>query len=59
MLKDKKVNNGHYILKNGKSSSLAFYNHVTDQIERIEKEFVYGIKPKNAEQAFAFHALLN
>jgi PhoH-like ATPase len=59
VLKDKKVNNGHYILKNGKSSSLAFYNHVTDQIERIEKEFVYGIKPKNAEQAFAFHALLN
>jgi PhoH-like ATPase len=59
VLKDKKVNNGHYILKNGKSSSLAFYNHVTDQVERIEKEFVYGIKPKNAEQAFAFHALLN
>jgi PhoH-like ATPase len=59
VLKDKKINNGHYILKNGKSSSLAFYNHVTDQIERIEKEFVYGIKPKNAEQAFAFNALLN
>jgi PhoH-like ATPase len=51
--------NGYYILKNGKTSSLAFYNHHTDQIERIEKEFVYGIKPKNAEQAFAFHALLN
>ena len=28
-------------------------------LERIEKEFVYGIKPKNAEQAFALHALLN
>jgi PhoH-like ATPase len=55
----KKANNGYYILKNGKSSSLAYYNHITDHIERIEKEFVYGIKPKNAEQAFAFHALLN
>ena len=55
----KKATNGYYILKNGKSSSLAYYNHVTDHIERIEKEFVYGIKPKNAEQAFAFHALLN
>lgn len=56
---DKKETNGYYILKNGKTSSLAFYNHHSDQIERIEKEFVYGIKPKNAEQAFAFHALLN
>jgi PhoH-like ATPase len=54
-----KLINGYYILKNGKSSSLAFYNHAVDQIERIEKEFVYGIKPKNAEQAFALHALMN
>ncbi len=59
ILGTKKATNGYYILKNGKSSSLAYYNHVTDHIERIEKEFVYGIKPKNAEQAFAFHALLN
>ncbi len=54
-----KTPNGYYILKNGKTSSLAVYNHATDHIERIEKEFVYGIKPKNAEQAFAFNALLN
>ena len=59
ILGNKKVPNGFYILKNGKTSSLAFYNHHTDHIERIEKEFVYGVKPKNAEQAFAFHALLN
>ena len=59
LLGDKKETNGYYILKNGKTSSLAFYNHHSDHIERIEKEFVYGIKPKNAEQAFAFHALLN
>ena len=59
ILKDKKINNGYYILKNGKSSTLAFYNQQNSQIERIEKEFIYGIKPKNAEQAFAFHALLN
>ncbi|MDG2505294.1 MAG: PhoH family protein [Crocinitomicaceae bacterium] len=54
-----KLTNGYYILKNGKSSSLAFFNHAVDQVERIEKEFVYGIKPKNAEQAFALHALMN
>lgn len=59
ILGSKKINNGYYILKNGKSSSLAVYNQWTDQVERIEKEFVYGIKPKNAEQAFALNALLN
>lgn len=58
-LGEKKEVNGYYILKNGKTSALAFYNHLTDRVDRIEKEFVYGIKPKNAEQAFAFHALLN
>ncbi len=55
----KKKINGYYILKNGKSSSLGFYNHFNEQIERLEKEFTYGIKPKNAEQAFALHALMN
>lgn len=59
ILGNRKINNGYYILKNGKSSSLAVYNQWEDQIERIEKEFVYGIKPKNAEQAFAFNALMN
>lgn len=59
ILGDNKVANGYYILKNGNSSSLAVYNSDLDQIERVEKEFVYGIKPKNAEQAFAFNALLN
>lgn len=59
ILGEHKIANGYYILKNGKTSSLAVYNPHLDQIERIEKEFVYGIKPKNAEQAFALNALLN
>lgn len=59
ILGSKKISNGYYILKNGKSSSLAVYNQWSDQIERIEKEFIYGIKPKNAEQAFALNALMN
>lgn len=59
ILGDKKVANGYYILKNGNSSSLAVYNPILDRIERIEKEYVYGIKPKNAEQAFALNALMN
>jgi len=28
-------------------------------LERVEKEYAFGIKPKNAEQAFAVRALLN
>lgn len=59
ILGDRKIANGYYILKNGNSSSLAFYNSSFDRLERIEKEFIYGIKPKNAEQAFALNALLN
>jgi PhoH-like ATPase len=59
ILGKKKKINSYYILKNGKNSSLCYYNHLNEEVERIEKEYVYGIKPKNAEQAFAFHALLN
>ena len=59
ILGSKKVANGYYILKNGKASSLAYYNHLKNTLERVDKTFVYGIKAKNAEQAFAVHALLN
>ncbi len=59
ILGDKKVANGYYILKNGKSSSLAYYEQSTDTIHRVEKEYISGIKAKNAEQAFAVHALMN
>ncbi len=55
-----KVQNNHfYILKNGKASSLAFFNPVEDRLERVEKINAYGIVPRNAEQAFALHAILN
>lgn len=59
VLGELKRTNGYYILKNGKTSSLVYYNQTTGMLERIEKEFVYGIKPKNAEQAFALNALTN
>lgn len=55
----KKVANGYYILKNETTSTLAYYNPLKDLIERVDKPFIYGIKAKNAEQAFAFHALMN
>jgi PhoH-like ATPase len=53
------IPNHFYILKNNKSSALAYYNPFTLSLERVEKKFISGIKPKNAEQAFAFHALMN
>ena len=59
ILKNKVVSNGFYIMKNGKSSALAYYNPFENQLEKVDKQYVYGIKPKNAEQTFALHALLN
>ena len=57
--KEPLMDNEYFILKSGKKSVLAYYNPETQLIERIEKQPIYGIKPKNAEQTFAIHALLN
>jgi PhoH-like ATPase len=54
-----KINNHYYILKNGKSSSLAFFNGESNLLHRVDKNYTYGVKPRNAEQTFAMHALLN
>lgn len=59
VLEEKPFPNHYFILKNGKTSALVFYNAETEQLERIEKKSAYGIKPRNAEQIFAMHALLN
>ncbi len=59
VLKDAKTANGYYILNKSSDSVLARYNNKTKQIERVEKSYAYGIKPKNAEQTFALDALLN
>lgn len=64
-LKDAKVlgkekrNNHFYVLKSGTSSALAFHGGMEKNIERIDKVYAMGIKPKNAEQAFALHAIMN
>lgn len=52
------VKNHYYILKSGKKSILAFFNSANGMIEHVEKQPAYGIKPRNAEQAFAIHAVL-
>jgi len=53
------VANHYFILKSEKNSALGFYNPITARIERIEKHAISRIMPRNAEQVFAFHALLN
>ena len=52
-------NNHFYILRNCSSSALGFFSEEKKLIERVDKSYAYGIKPKNAEQAFALHAILN
>ena len=56
--KKRKIN-AFYILKSTKNSVLAFYNEKNDTLERIDKKIAYNIKPKNAEQTFALHAIMN
>ncbi len=51
--------NNYFILKSEKNSVLAYYNHEDDMVEKVDKQIVYGIKPKNAEQTFAMHAMLD
>jgi PhoH-like ATPase len=53
----KPMKNHYYILKSGKKSVLAFYNSANGMVEQVEKRSVYGIKPRNAEQTFAIHAV--
>ena len=59
ILGSEKISNGYYILNNCSNSVLARYNGETDAIERVDKKYVFGIKPKNAEQTFGLNALLN
>lgn len=51
--------NGYYLLKNSKSSVLTFYNAGANSLEKLAKQVAYNIKPKNAEQTFALHAITN
>jgi PhoH-like ATPase len=56
--KEKPMKNHYYIIKSGKKSVLAFYNSANGMVEQVEKRSAYGVKPRNAEQAFAIHAVL-
>jgi PhoH-like ATPase len=53
------VPNHYFIIRNEQSSVLAFYNPKLEKIERVEKRPAYKILPRNAEQVFALHAIMN
>jgi PhoH-like ATPase len=59
ILGKQKLNNHFYILKSGNSSALAFHSANDGELRRIDKVYASGIKPKNAEQAFALDAIMN
>ncbi|MBW4891635.1 PhoH family protein [Mucilaginibacter sp. HMF5004] len=52
-------NNNFYILHGKRKSVPAFYNGQTQQLEEVVEQPVFNISPKNIEQSFAIHALLN
>jgi PhoH-like ATPase len=52
-------NNHFYILENKKRTVIANYDPVTHCLHHIPDQAVFQIKPKNPEQSFAIHALLN
>ncbi|MCU0422271.1 MAG: PhoH family protein [Bacteroidia bacterium] len=59
LFKSKPAANHYFVLKNNKTSVLCFYNPANESIEKIDKRSAHGIKPRNAEQTFAMHAVLN
>ncbi len=60
LVSDVKFPFNHFLIMNsGRKSALGFYNSAEEVVERVEKQTVYKIKPRNAEQAFAMHALLD
>jgi PhoH-like ATPase len=51
--------NEYVILRHAKKSALAYYQATTKSLCRVDKIPAYGIVPRNSEQTFALHALLN
>ncbi|PTX20198.1 PhoH-like ATPase [Pontibacter mucosus] len=57
VLQQEPEDNHYFVLKSFKNSVLGFYNRTEKRLERVDKITAYGVKPRNAEQAFALHAL--
>lgn len=53
------VQNQYAVVRNTSQSALVRYRAEGARLERVDKTLAYGIKPRNAEQNFALHALLD
>ncbi|RBQ03186.1 PhoH family protein [Pedobacter miscanthi] len=54
-----KNGNHFYVLKNKRKTANVFYNNSLKTISSVSTDAIFKIKPKNIEQAFAIHALLD
>ncbi len=53
------VPNKFYIIRNSNRSVLAYLDQEMGNLRKVDKNIIYGIKPRNAEQTFAVDALTN
>ncbi|HUO86930.1 MAG TPA: PhoH family protein [Thermoanaerobaculia bacterium] len=51
--------NHYFILRAPGASALAYLDPKSGRLERVAKATAYGVTPRNAEQTFALHAVLN
>ncbi|MBT4500027.1 MAG: PhoH family protein [Gemmatimonadetes bacterium] len=58
-LEDAPRPNEYLILRNGRKSALATFDAADNAVRHVDKLSAYGIIPRNAEQTFALHALLD
>jgi PhoH-like ATPase len=56
---EKPAGNHFFILKHKKKSILSKYDPRTGEVGRVEKQNVFGIGPRNAEQTLAMSALMD
>lgn len=54
-----KTRNHFYMLKNKSNVANVFYNHSLQTVSSVANAPIFKIQPKNIEQAFAIHALLD
>jgi PhoH-like ATPase len=58
-LREEPQPNKYYILRNPSRSVLAVLDQDMQLFKKVDKNIIYGIKPRNAEQTFAVDALTN
>ncbi len=56
-LKSEIIPNKYYIFRNSNRSVLAHLDQEMEVFRKVDKNYIYGIKPRNAEQTFAANAL--